>query len=64
MKLEYRYRIFLYPSLSTLQKIITTLSISLPMLFFLAADSDGLEKIDSNLAQRLAANAFEIVRSF
>lgn len=38
------------PSLSTLQKITTTLSISLPTFFFLAADSDGLEKIDSNLA--------------
>lgn len=51
------------PSLSTLQKITVALGISLPTLAFLAADSDGLEKIDSNLARRLVANAFEIVRS-
>ena len=50
------------PSLSRLEKLATSLGISLPIFFFLGADGEGLEKVDPDLAQRLVATAFKIVK--
>lgn len=48
------------PSLSTIEKISLALGVSSPILFFLCADEDGLEKIDKPLAERLVSTAFQI----
>lgn len=50
------------PSISTLVKIATAVETSLPMLAFLGATEDGLEKIDPDLARRTATFAFGSLR--
>lgn len=50
------------PNISTLIKIANALRTSFLMLAFLGVTEDGLEKIDPDLAWRIAAFAFDNLR--
>ncbi len=50
------------PNISTLIKIANALRTSFLMLAFLGVTEDGLEKIDPDLARRIAAFAFDNLR--
>lgn len=51
------------PTLSSVEKIVRALQIPLPIVLFLAADSEELEGLDSETTKRLSAAALEVMKA-
>ncbi|MCB0060450.1 MAG: helix-turn-helix transcriptional regulator [Gammaproteobacteria bacterium] len=51
------------PTLSAMEKIAAALNVPLPIILFIAADSEEIEGLDSETIQRLSSAALAVMRA-